>query len=99
MPIVVQLKREIARCGIKQNDLAAAIGISPVNLSRLTQNHVRAIRFSTLDSLCEKLGCGVDDILRYEPAVVPSENNESESSESTDAVFGHDAGPLVLGDS
>jgi putative transcriptional regulator len=49
-------------------DLADRIGITLANLSILKTGKARAIRFSTLDAICESLSCQPGDILRFEPA-------------------------------
>ena len=50
---------------IPLNDLAAKVGITYVNLSKLKNNHVNAIRFSTLAAICQALDCQPGDILEY----------------------------------
>ena len=50
---------------MRLNDLAAAVGISNVNLSCLKTGKVRAIRFSTLNAICRVLRCQPGDILEY----------------------------------
>lgn len=47
------------------NELAARVGISNVNLSKIKNNKVTAVRFSTLAAICEALDRGVGDILEY----------------------------------
>lgn len=47
------------------NELAARVGISNVNLSKIKNNKVTAVRFSTLAAICEALDYGVGDILEY----------------------------------
>lgn len=48
------------------NELADIVGISNVNLSKIKNNRVTAIRFSTLAGICEALGCQPGDILEYQ---------------------------------
>ena len=48
------------------NDLAERVGISNVNLSKIKNNKVTAIRFSTLAAICEVLDCEAGDILEYQ---------------------------------
>jgi putative transcriptional regulator len=48
-------------------DLADRIGMTLANLSILKTGKARAIRFSTLEAICEALACQPGDILRYEP--------------------------------
>jgi putative transcriptional regulator len=51
----------------KLKDLAEATGLAVNNLSVLKTNKARAIRFSTLDSVCRVLGCTPGDLLEYVP--------------------------------
>ena len=48
-------------------ELAERVGITIVNLSILKTGKARAIRFSTLEAICEALACQPGDILRFEP--------------------------------
>lgn len=66
MAIVIRLDRILVERKIKLNQLAETIGISNVNLSNLKTGKVRAIRFSTLDAICEALNCQPGDILEYD---------------------------------
>lgn len=50
---------------ISLNELSARVGISNVNLSNLKTGKVRAIRFSTLEAICDVLQCQPGDILEY----------------------------------
>ena len=52
---------------MKLNDLAKAVGITPQNLSILKTGKAHAIRFSTLDAICQVLGCTPGDILVHVP--------------------------------
>ena len=65
MPIIVNLDVMMAKRKISSNELAARIGITPVNLSILKNNRAKAIRFSTLELICRELDCSVGDILEY----------------------------------
>ena len=66
MPIVVNLDVMMARRKISSGDLAQRIGITPANLSILKNNKAKAIRFSTLESICRELRCQPSDLLWYE---------------------------------
>ncbi|MDZ7834966.1 MAG: helix-turn-helix transcriptional regulator [Alkalibacterium sp.] len=68
MPIVVRLDRVMADRKILLKDLADDVGISNVNLSKLKTGKAVAIRFSTLEAICEALDCQPGDILEYERA-------------------------------
>ena len=63
--IQVKLDRVMSTSGLSGNDLAERVGITSVNLSRIKTGKTRAIRFSTLDALCENLGWQPGDILTH----------------------------------
>ena len=63
--IRVNLDVMLARRKMTSGELADALGITQANLSILKTNKGRAIRFSTLDTICRILGCQVADILEY----------------------------------
>ncbi|MEE1061086.1 MAG: helix-turn-helix transcriptional regulator [Ruminococcus sp.] len=64
--IVLRLDRMMVERKISLNELADKVGISNVNLSKIKNNKVTAIRFSTLEAICETLDCQPGDILEYE---------------------------------
>lgn len=66
MPIVLRLDRVMADRKISLNELSEKVGVANVNLSKLKNGHVSAIRFSTLEALCEVLNCQPGDILEYQ---------------------------------
>ena len=63
--IVVNLDLMMAKRKISSYELAKKIGITPANLSILKNNKGKAIRFSTLEKICEVLKCKPGDILDY----------------------------------
>lgn len=65
MAIVVDLDVMMAKRKISAGELAKKIGITPANLSILKNNKAKAVRFSTLEALCQALECQVGDILVY----------------------------------
>lgn len=65
MPIVLHLDEVMADRHISLNDLADKVGITNVNLSRIKTGKIKAVRFSTLDMLCEVLKCQPGDILKH----------------------------------
>jgi putative transcriptional regulator len=67
MPIVINLDVELATKKMSVSELAAAIDITPVNVSVLKNGRAKAIRFSTLDAICRVLECQPGDILVWEP--------------------------------
>lgn len=66
MPIVVNLDVVLAKRKMRLNTVAEAVGITAQNLSILKTGRARAIRFSTLEKLCEVLDCQPGDLLAYE---------------------------------
>lgn len=67
MSIIVNLDVMLAKRKIRLNTVAERVGITPQNLSVLKTGRARAIRFSTLDRLCEVLDCQPGDLLAWEP--------------------------------
>ncbi|WP_062317816.1 helix-turn-helix domain-containing protein [Demequina maris] len=67
MPVVVDLDVMLARRKMPVGEFAAAVGLSPANVAVLKNGRAKAIRFSTLERICEVLGCQPGDILRWEP--------------------------------
>lgn len=65
MPIIVNLDVMMAKRKISSGDLAEKIEITPANLSVLKTGKAKAVRFSTLEKLCEVLDCQPGDILEY----------------------------------
>lgn len=65
MAIIVNLDVMLAKRKMSSNELAQRIGITTANLSILKTNKGKAIRFSTLDKICEVLKCTPGDILEY----------------------------------
>jgi len=65
MPIVINLDVQMAKRKMKLTELSHLIGISMQNLSVLKTGKARAIRFSTLEKLCEALECTPGDIIEY----------------------------------
>jgi putative transcriptional regulator len=65
MPLIVNLDVVLAQRKLKLNTLAETIGITPQNLSVLKAGRAKAIRFLTLEAICEALACQPGDILEY----------------------------------
>ena len=64
--IILRLDRMMVERKISLNELAERVGISNVNMSKIKNNKVTAIRFSTLAAICEVLNCEAGDILEYQ---------------------------------
>lgn len=67
MAIVVDIDVMLARRKMTVGALAERIGISSANLAVLKNGRARAVRFTTLEALCEALRCQPGDLLRWEP--------------------------------
>jgi putative transcriptional regulator len=67
MAIRVNLDLMLVKRGMKLSELAESIDIALPNLSILKTNKARAIRFTTLDSICRELDCQPGDLLEYVP--------------------------------
>jgi putative transcriptional regulator len=65
MPIIVNLDVMMARRKISLNELSERVGITPANLSVLKTGKAKAIRFSTLETICQELDCQPGDILEW----------------------------------
>ena len=73
--IILRLDRVMADRKMPLGELAKQVGISNANLSNIKTGKISAIRFSTLDAICEILDCQPGDILEYKP----NENSEEKS--------------------
>jgi putative transcriptional regulator len=65
MPIVVNLDVMLAKRKMQSKELVEVLGITPANLSILKTGKAKAIRFTTLEAICEALECQPGDILEY----------------------------------
>ncbi|MBE6852174.1 MAG: helix-turn-helix transcriptional regulator [Ruminococcus sp.] len=65
MPIIINLDVMMAKRKITSGELAEKIEITPANLSVLKTGKAKAVRFSTLEKICEVLDCQPGDILEY----------------------------------
>ena len=66
MSIILRLDRVMADRKISLNELAEKVGIANVNLSKIKTGKISAIRYSTLDAICDVLDCQPGDILEYQ---------------------------------
>lgn len=67
MAIRVNLDVMLAKRKMKLGELAEQVNISPTNLSILKTGKAKAVRFTTLDAICQALNCQPGDILEYVP--------------------------------
>jgi len=65
MSIILRLDRVMADRKMSLNELSEKVGVANVNLSKLKNGHVSAIRFSTLEAICDVLDCQPGDILEF----------------------------------
>lgn len=67
MGIIINLDVMLAKRKMTLTELSERVGITMSNLSILKKGKAKAIRFSTLESICEALECQPGDILEYQP--------------------------------
>lgn len=67
MAIIVNLDVMMAKRKIGLSELSAKVDLTLANLSILKNNKAKAIRFSTLEAICQALNCQPGDILEYVP--------------------------------
>ncbi|TDR41170.1 putative transcriptional regulator [Tahibacter aquaticus] len=86
MPITVNLDDVLYARRMTLTELSERIGITVSNLSILKTGKARAVRFSTLDAICEALQCQPGDLLTYTPGKAGERAFDAgdESSESTE---------------
>lgn len=65
MPIIMRLDRVMADRKMSLKELSEKVGVANVNLSKMKTGKISAIRFSTLEAICDVLDCQPGDILEY----------------------------------
>ena len=65
MPIIVHLDEIMSQRRMSLNELSSKVGITLSNLSIIKNQKAKAIRFSTLDSICKALQCQPGDLFKY----------------------------------
>ena len=81
MAIILRLDRMMADRKISLNELAQKVGIANVNLSNIKTGKVSAIRFSTLDAICDVLDCQPGDLLEFQRIENSEEEEQSRNQE------------------
>ena len=76
MGLIVHLDVMLARRKMSVTELSEKVGITMANLSILKNGKARAIRFSTLESICKVLDCQPGDILEYRRNAAPSRRRD-----------------------
>jgi len=82
MAIDIRLDHVLLDRRMTLTELADRVGITVANLSILKTGKARAIRFSTLDAICEALSCQPGDLLRFEPEHAERERQAAASRRS-----------------
>ena len=77
MPIIVNLDVMLARRKMRLTELSERVGITRANLSNLKTGKARAIRFTTLDAICEVLDCQPGDLIEYRPIEDPAARGDT----------------------
>ncbi|GAA1137645.1 MULTISPECIES: helix-turn-helix domain-containing protein [Nesterenkonia] len=65
MPIVVRIDVELAKRKMSVGEFAERVGITPANVAVLKNGRAKAIRFSTLEAMCEVLECQPGDLIEW----------------------------------
>ena len=74
--IILRPDRVMADRKMSLNDLSDKVGVSNVNLSKMKNGKISAIRVSTLEAICEALDCQPGDILEYDKNAPSAERGE-----------------------
>jgi putative transcriptional regulator len=77
MPIIVNLDVMMARRKMSLNELSGKVDLTLSNLSILKTGKAKAIRFTTLEAICNALECQPGDILEYSPGASPAKDGHS----------------------
>lgn len=72
MSIKIRLAEVMLDRQVSLTQLSESVGVTMANLSNLKRGNIKAVRFSTLESICEQLGCQPGDILAYESNLSPT---------------------------
>ncbi len=67
MAIVVRIDVELAKRKMSVGEFSERVGLTPANVAVLKNGRAKAVRFTTLEALCEVLECQPGDLLRWEP--------------------------------
>lgn len=81
MAIIINIDIMLAKRKMSVTELTEKVGITMANLSILKNGKAKAIRFSTLEAICNALGCQPGDILEYLPAGRQDKSDEKSTNE------------------
>lgn len=87
MPITINLDVMLAKRKMKLGELSEQVGVSATNLSILKTGKAKAVRFTTLEAICEALNCQPGDILEYVPDASEEERGRAAKSSDGGANF------------
>ena len=79
MAIILRLDRVMADRKMPLNELSERVGVANVNLSKIKTGKVSAIRFSTLEAICDVLDCQPGDILEFSRDPTTKKQNANKS--------------------
>lgn len=82
--IILRLDRMLAHRKMSLKELSERVGITNVNLSKMKTGKISAIRFSTLEAICETLNCQPGDILEYDPTAQADEQTDEQTENQID---------------
>ena len=71
MPIIINIDVMLAKRKMSVTELSERVGITMANISILKNGKAKAVRFSTLESICKALECQPGDILAFDPVARP----------------------------
>lgn len=83
MPIIMRLDRVMADRKMSLKELSEKVGVANVNLSKMKTGKISAIRFSTLEAICNVLDCQPGDILEYKRESETPSPQETEQPDTT----------------
>lgn len=96
MPVQVHLDELLAARGMTLTELAERVGITLANLSILKTGKARAVRFSTLEAICEVLDCQPGDVLSWTPTGRGiARRGQAHSDEHRAPASGNPDGPVA----
>jgi putative transcriptional regulator len=67
MPIVVRIDVELAKRKLSVGEFAERVGLTPANVAVLKNGRAKAVRFTTLEAMCQVLECQPGDLLEWVP--------------------------------
>ncbi|WP_314213997.1 helix-turn-helix transcriptional regulator [Pseudarthrobacter equi] len=89
MPIIVDIDVVLAKRKMSVGALAERVGITPANLAVLKNGRAKAVRFTTLEALCEVLDCQPGDLLRWVPGDEPAGVDANDGTAGAHAAVPH----------